>query len=149
RWSVVLHERREGGDAKGPALPQDAWEIDVERVVGPGMQERIAVRNHAMVDATAELTLELDADFGDSLVRGRPGSPRREVRRSEDEDAIVAIRGIARRGDRIDERGTRVRLEDGPQPRLEAPNAARGPVRLRWEAHVPAAGTWGVTLSFE
>src|SRR3954447_2686677 len=25
-WSVVLHRRRPGGDARGPALPQDAWE---------------------------------------------------------------------------------------------------------------------------
>src|SRR5947207_2393102 len=128
RWSVVLHERRGGGDAKGPALPQDAWEIDVERLVGPGMRERIEVRNHAMVGAAAELTLELDADFGDSLLRGRPGSPRREIHRSHDEDTVVAIRGIARHAGKTDERGIRVRLTDGPAPRLEAPETGRGPV---------------------
>src|SRR5215211_1759906 len=38
------------GRPEGPLLPQDALEVDLERVVGSGMRERWTVRNHAAVE---------------------------------------------------------------------------------------------------
>src|SRR4051812_10446000 len=36
-WSVALVASRQGGSPEGPRLPQDAWEVGIERAVGPGL----------------------------------------------------------------------------------------------------------------
>ena len=56
RWASTLHIPRPGGDPEGPALPQDAWAIHVERTIGCGMAETITVRNESMVAAGGRLT---------------------------------------------------------------------------------------------
>jgi glycogen debranching enzyme len=146
-WSASLHAQRPGGTAKGPALPQDAWEVELERTIGPGLRERITVRNHSMTRGSATLELELAADFGDALRRGRPGGPRGRTTIGRGRGALVTLRWTATRGDRRDERGVRVRLADGPRPSVDV--AGRAGALLTWQLHLPARGEWRATLDLE
>jgi len=145
RWSVVLQSPLDGGTAEGPALPQDAWEVRIERELGPGMRETITLSNHSMAPHATELRLDLAADFADSLRRGQPGGPRFEVHRRTHHDGTVEVRGIATRAGKRDERGMRVRVVDGSQPRVDAPGSA-GAVRLWWRISLPPRGTWRATI---
>ncbi len=47
RLTVVLVPRP-GGSATGPVLPQDALEVQVETVVGPGMAQRMTLVNRSI-----------------------------------------------------------------------------------------------------
>src|SRR5207237_6404049 len=64
-WFAVLRVPREGGNAEGPLLPQDAVEISLRRRVGPAMREEITVRNQSGESLTSRLEIALDADFVD------------------------------------------------------------------------------------
>jgi glycogen debranching enzyme len=55
------------GDARGPALPEDALGVTLERRVGRGLLERIVVENHSMVAHAFTLRLEIAADFRDTM----------------------------------------------------------------------------------
>lgn len=147
RWSVTLHVDRPGGTPEGPALPQDAWEIELQRTIGPGMREQLTVTNHSMTRGAATLSLELAADFGDALRRGRPGGPRGRMRVGRGRGALVTLGWTATRGSARDERGVRIRLADGPRPRVEG--SGRGGARLRWHLDLPTRGEWQATLDFE
>ena len=101
--------RRGPGNAEGPLLPEDALEIDLERVVGSGMRERWTIRNHSAVDWAGAAWLEVDADFADIAEVGR------ERRQKGDLNVQVRGRGVelryrARRDGRRFERGVRVRV---------------------------------------
>src|SRR5215212_10424389 len=69
RRVITLRRAVEGGTPDGPALPQDALEITVSRRVGRGMLDQIDVLNHSMAEHSAELTLEVDADFEEIVAR--------------------------------------------------------------------------------
>src|SRR5215212_806865 len=62
---------RDGADADGPLLPQDALELDVVRRVGSGMHDRWTFRNHSAVEWSGRVALEADADFADIAEVGR------------------------------------------------------------------------------
>jgi glycogen debranching enzyme len=64
-WAAHLTLPRPGRDARGPALPQDALEIEIRRRVGSGMAEQLIVRNNSMAATEVALRLQLDADFKD------------------------------------------------------------------------------------
>jgi len=145
QWHVTMQVPIDGGTAAGPSLPQDAWEVDLAREVGPGLRETLIVRNHSMVSHAAELTLEVDADFGDSLLRGGPGSPRRRVRALVDDDGAITIRGTARAGGATDERAVRIRVLDGPAPQETLDSRGHG-ARLAWRLELPAGGSWRCAL---
>ncbi len=120
--------RRGRGRAEGPVLPEDALEVDLQRVVGSGMRETWIVRNHSAVDWAGTAWLELDADFADV---GEVGGRRRQ---KGDLSAGVRGRGLelryrARRDGRRFERAVRVRVV-APRGTLETTEGGFG-VRLR------------------
>lgn len=57
RWFGALRVRRGGGTPEGPALPEDAVVLTIERRVGCGMEETLHVANHAMTPLDAALAL--------------------------------------------------------------------------------------------
>lgn len=120
--------RRGPGSAEGPLLPEDALEVDLERVVGSGMRERWTIRNHSAVDWAGAAWLEVDADFADVAEVGR------ERRQKGDLGVEVRGRGVelryrARRDGRRLERAVRVRVVAAPGP-VDATDDGLG-LRLR------------------
>ena len=121
-------------------LPQDTISITRERFVGEGMQDRIAVQNHAMEPLSFQLTLELATDFADILsvkehdfalgdpARAEPLPPAAAIRYEEEHNQFVfeeADGGIARtqvifsrRGD-VDASGISYRLDLQPREEWE------------------------------
>ena len=65
RWQAVRTVRLADGSAEGPRMPQDALELSIEQRVGLGMVETLRVRNHSMAVRTADVEIELGADFRD------------------------------------------------------------------------------------
>jgi glycogen debranching enzyme len=164
RWSTMYLGDREPGSASGPRLPQDRWSVAVDRHLGPGMRERIVIDNQAMVEAATELSLEVEADFADSLTRGRAGprrgarSPtwRRTVARVVDERGGamgLEIQARARHGERADERGLRLTVAEGDLPEIDGDGKwrASGPrqIRLRWPIRLAPHGRWTIVLDYE
>lgn len=160
-WSASLYLPRRGGTPRGPRLPQDDWSVRLERDLGPAMRERIRVTNDSMTTASTELTLVLDADFADALGRGTGGPEPAAATRDVDGGGSVTWRAtfehVGRDGvRRRDERGLRVRVASGPEPRIgpaegERPAAAggaAGPAKLRWAIEVPPRSTWSIELTF-
>jgi glycogen debranching enzyme len=145
RWAVTMCVAIPGGTADGPALPQDAWEVGLEREIGPGMRESLTIRNHSMTAHAATLALDLDADFGDSLLRGGPGNPQRPISSTGEDDGTVVIRGTARAAGVRDGRGVRVRVLDGPAARIEQTGRRHG-IRLQWPIELGPKGEWRVVL---
>ena len=144
RWSACRWLPRAGGTPEGPRLPQDAFEIALERRVGCGMAERLVVRNHSMQPAETELTLELDADFADVEEAG--GERRQRGTIETDWDAVARalsfVYRAAREGREL-QRGLRVRvIEAGSQAEVEEK-------RLRFPLRLPARGSWSATIHYE
>ena len=118
-WRSTLVLPRPGGMATGPALPQDTWEIDIDRRVGCGMAEEITVHNASMVAGIARLTIDLDADMVDRMGAGRPDeSPSIETTWIA-ADARLTITGVYRAGDAEDRRSIAITID--PPPRAVEP----------------------------
>ena len=142
RRLTILLAPRPGGSATGPVLPQDAVEVRVETVVGPGMTQRISLANRSMVALTPMLRLELDADFADVLEVGRP-------RRQHGKKTIARAAGrleltyrATRNGRRL-ERGIRVIASGSPAPET------RGGETLTWHLSLQPRTSWSAELVFE
>jgi glycogen debranching enzyme len=118
---------RGNGRAEGPVLPEDALELDVERIVGAGMLERWTIRNHSAVDWGGTVWLEIDADFADVAEVGRQRRQKGDIA-AEARGRGVELRYRARREERRFERGVRVRILGAPGP-VEATERGLG-VRL-------------------
>jgi glycogen debranching enzyme len=124
-WSATLIQPR-GGEAAGPQLPQDAWEVRIERRLGCGMTERIEIANRSMVAASVELTIELGADFVDRLEARRPADGggvaddrTRAVDRTVRSDwlpdrSVLRFDAVARFDGREDRRGLAVAFSEPP-----------------------------------
>jgi glycogen debranching enzyme len=143
RRLTVLYSPQAGGDAAGPVLPQDAIEVRIETLVGPGMAERISVVNRSMVAARAVLCLDVESDFADVMEVGRD-------RRQKGETIVTALDGggleliyQAARGGRQVERGVRVIPYEADAPEQ------RGRGTLLWRLDLPPNRTWSVRLVFE
>lgn len=112
-WTASLRVERAGGTADGPNLPQDALEIRLERRIGDGMIETIRVLNHSPIRQTADLAIELGADFADvGEVAGDSRQQEGELETDVD-DANATIRYRATRGEHSTQRGIRLRQIDG------------------------------------
>jgi hypothetical protein len=115
------------GRPEGPLLPQDAIEVDLERVVGSGMRERWIVRNHSAVEWAGMAWLELDADFADIAEVGRERRQKGDLS-AEVRGHSLELRYRARRDGRRFDRAVRVRVQ-APRGTLETTSGGFG-VRL-------------------
>jgi glycogen debranching enzyme len=118
------------GRPEGPLLPEDAIEVDLERVVGSGMRERWTVRNHSAVEWAGIAWLELDADFADVAEVGRERRQKGDLS-AEVRGHSLELRYRARRDGRRFDRAVRVRVL-----------AARGALET-------TSGGFGVRLAIE
>jgi glycogen debranching enzyme len=150
RWSGTLIQRRPGASAAGPELPQDNTSLEIARVVGSGMTERITLVNNSMADARVRLSLTLDADFRDSLDRGGEGPPC-SIEVSWDADLpALSFRGVTEYGDHVDERGTWIRVTgDGPPAVESSGDVSPGARTLTWSIDLRPHGRWTVDLAFD
>jgi glycogen debranching enzyme len=158
-WSATLIQPR-GGDAAGPQLPQDAWEVRVERRLGSGMTERIEIANRSMAAASVDLTIQLDADFIDRLEPRRPGDERtaaddrtRGLERTVISDwlpdrRVLRFDAIARYDGREDERGLAVAFSESPSDVTE-PERGRGAARVvSFSIDLPGGGRRTIDLTY-
>jgi glycogen debranching enzyme len=81
RCVATYRLKRDGGDAQGPLLPEDAVELTVDRTVGQGMLERWEITNHSAEPWSGTLRWELDADFADIAEAGRERRQQGEISR--------------------------------------------------------------------
>jgi glycogen debranching enzyme len=127
-WAATLIQTRRG-EAIGPRLPQDAWEVRIERSIGCGMIERIEIVNRSMVPNAAELTIEFGADFLDRL---EPRDATHGLERTVTSDwisdpRVLRFDATTRFEGREDRRGLSVTFSDAPDDVAEpaAPSASR------------------------
>jgi glycogen debranching enzyme len=147
RWGASLRVAGHGGDADGPALPQDAVEVRIQRALGSGMVERLDIINHAMVARTVALAVEIGADFADVLEVAMDRRQQTGELSLEDVATGVEIRYRASRDDRTTERGLRVRCTDGDM--TLALGGDEGTVRGSATVSLEPRGAWSATLAFE
>ncbi|MGH2380775.1 MAG: amylo-alpha-1,6-glucosidase [Candidatus Limnocylindria bacterium] len=144
-WAATIRIARPGVSPEGPALPQDAIEVRLERRVGGGMLERIEVRNHGMQPRSVELAIEVTADFADVLevAQGRR-QQQGELSLQRDDDS-VALRYSAAHGDRRSERGLRMRRVAGHLIIATAGSAALATASVELAPH----GRWAADVAYE
>jgi glycogen debranching enzyme len=143
RRLTVMLAPRNGGSASGPVLPQDAIEVRVETVVGPGMAQRIALVNRSMVALTPTLCLEIDADFADVMEVGRARRQNGKTAITTIEDGGLELVYRAARNERELERGVRV------VARNSVPPERVGRASLAWRPELGPGEIWTVELMFE
>ena len=146
RWGASLRVPRAGGTADGPELPQDAIEVRIDRRLGGGMVERIDVVNHSMTERTAELAIELGADFADVL---EVASDRRQQTGNLSAAAVpdgIEFRYRASREEWSTERGLRIRCADGD---LALAAGEDGNAMARASISLEPRGSWSATLQVE
>jgi glycogen debranching enzyme len=144
-WRATVRAARPGGSPDGPELPQDAIEVRIERRVGAGMVERIEVHNHGMVARTAELAIELGADFADVLEIAQAHRQQQGELILEAGDDGATIRYAAANDRRRTERGIRIRVAAGNLP-IEV---GQDVVRVAASLDLPARGSWTAKLAYE
>jgi glycogen debranching enzyme len=74
RWLATSIVRLPGGSAEGPRLPEDVVEVLIERRVGPGLEERIAITNRSRTSTRPRIALEVASDLLDLLEFQRSGA---------------------------------------------------------------------------
>lgn len=114
RWSATLMVPRPGGDAEGPELPQDAWEVRLDREIGCGMSDSIRITNHSMVRAATRVTVELGADFSDTLSAHGSTVERKLDATWEPDGHRLTLLGTASWRGRSDDRGVAITISDRP-----------------------------------
>jgi glycogen debranching enzyme len=157
-WTATLIRPR-GGHAAGPRLPQDAWEVRIERRLGCGMTERIEVANRSMVAASVELTIELGADFIDRLEPRRPGDERDDDERRRGlerrvtsdwlpERRVLRFDAIARYDGREDRRGLAVAFSEAPSDVAESAHQGRVAKTVAFALDLPGGGRRTIELTY-
>ncbi len=142
-WQAVLRVARPGGRAEGPQLPQDAIEIQRERAVGPGLLERLRLRNHSAVACDTTLRVEIDADFVDTMEIDRPREQTGTTTATTDE-AIPALtlRYAVESEGTVAERAIRLEITASSTPPALSSDAITFALRLE------AGGDWQATIRF-
>ncbi|HEX5436610.1 MAG TPA: glycogen debranching N-terminal domain-containing protein [Gemmatimonadaceae bacterium] len=143
RWHAHLVAPLPGGTAAGPHLPQDAIEIEIERLVGCGMVEQLVLRNHGGMEVTTELAITVDADFVDLMaIDGREQPPGDTTIDWDAGCRALTLLHHVSYADRTLERGLRVTIAHADSaPHREART-------LRFAVHLTPHGMWHATLSF-
>jgi glycogen debranching enzyme len=141
RWNALLRVAREGGKPEGPALPQDALEVQVRRELGPGLVETIGLRNHSAIPCRTEVHIEIDADFADVAEIGEERRQQGTVSRVVDgERHRLEIRYAVEAGKRSDRRGLRVDVLDSSSP------VAIDPTGIAFSVDLLAGGSWAARI---
>jgi glycogen debranching enzyme len=146
-WAATVRCAVPGDGPEGPALPQDALEVRLHRLVGGGMVERIELHNHSMIGRAATLEVEIDADFADVLEivqQRRQQTGELSVAR---ERGRAAIRYRAERDGQTTLRGLRLRPLAGDLGITAG--AAPGSLRIRATIEMEPRGTWSATVAYE
>jgi glycogen debranching enzyme len=120
---------RAGGSADGPVLPQDAVEIDLERVVGSGMWDRWSLRNHSAVEWEGTVRLDIRADFADVAEVGRGRRQHGDVSTVAGGRSLELRYRVRRDGRRLD-RAARVRVVHAPGRVAAAADGLRIELRI-------------------
>ena len=127
----------------GPQLPQDAIEIHAERVVGPGLLERLTVRNHSAVTCESTLRLEIGADFADVLELDRERAELDSTTSAVDDSAATLTLSYAVESEGTTaHRGIRLEVAGATTPPQFSADAITFAVRLEPRA------TWQATIRF-
>jgi glycogen debranching enzyme len=111
RWRARLHawSPARSRDILGPALPQDALELSIDRTVGPGLRDELTITSWSA--APIEVTLSVDAqpDFADVQEVDRERRQHGEIRLERGPDGLTWWYR-ARSGEHELERGARLRI---------------------------------------
>ncbi len=119
RWQATLRVDRPGGDADGPALPQDTIELRLDRRVGSGMRETLLFVNRSMAPLETTIELELGADFLDLLEVRKERRVQGMIEGSWDAAACVLEYAFrAEHEGRSVERGVRIRFDGWHAPEV-------------------------------
>ena len=162
-WEATLIQPR-GGHAAGPRLPQDAWEVRIQRGLGCGMTERIEITNRSVVAASVEMTIELGADFidrmeprarrderSDASDSTKPGTPAVERRVSGEwlpDRRVLRMDAIARYDGREDRRGLAVAFSEAPNDVAESGHQAGVARILGFTIDLPGGGRRTIELTY-
>ena len=144
-WATTVRVARPGPGPDGPALPQDAIEVRLERRIGMGMVERIEIHNHGMTPQSVDLAIETSADFADVLEVAQGERQQNGKKTVESGDGWAAMRYRAEREGRHTERGMRLRcVGDG----LHIAGDGSG-ARATASIDLEPRGRWTAELAFE
>jgi glycogen debranching enzyme len=143
RWEAVFQLPRPGGNEDGPQLPQDALELRLERRVGPGLAERITVRNHSALPCTTRLRIEFDADFADVAEIARDRQQRGTIERHADANSrSLRLQYRAEQNGRTAERGLHMEVADANARAEVDPGGVTFPLDLE------PNGSWETNITF-
>src|SRR5690348_6623078 len=132
-----------GGNAVGPRLPQDVVEVEIERLVGCGMEEHLTVVNHSEAPIATELSIALDADFVDLItVEDHPRSPAPVTVEWDEPLAALTFRCRASTQDHLFERALRVTITNADS------TPGREACTIHFPVHLAPHGAWHATLGF-
>lgn len=149
-WSTSLRVACEGGTAEGPALPQDALELRLRRLLRDGMTEWLEVRNHGMTSREVTLELALAADFADVLEVATEHRQQQGTARAERAEAdAIELHYDAERRRRRTERGLRIRAADGQVAWRMTPGRDGASAELTVSLSLEARGRWTAQLVYE
>jgi glycogen debranching enzyme len=162
-WSATLIQTRRGR-AAGPRLPQDAWEVRIDRRLGCGMTERIEITNRSMAPASVVLTIELGADFIDRLEPRRRGDERQDDDRQDDDRTrglerhvtsdwlpdrqVLRFDAIARCDGREDRRGLAVAFSQAPNEIAESGGESGVAKKVGFAIELPGGGRRTIELTY-
>jgi glycogen debranching enzyme len=153
RWVSILGIRPGDGSPEGPALPQDTIEVRLDRRLGCGLQERVRLTNHSMIERAADLEISVGVAFRD-VTQLREAAPLSgTIRRAWDPHAgALTIRWIAAHRDRTVERGVRIRASSRLAPNVDVVES-RAPdevdVRVGFPCRLAPHGELDVTIIYE
>lgn len=139
-------EQLDTGSGQVPNAAQHALELRVSRYVGEGMHEDVDVTNYRREAARVELTIDLAADFADSVEAGGERRQKGRVRSRWVEPRVLEFQYEA---EHTREGAEPRRIERGLVVRLSAPPTKRGRAGpLRFNLEIEPQQTWHLCLDF-
>ncbi|HKE88091.1 MAG TPA: glycogen debranching N-terminal domain-containing protein [Vicinamibacterales bacterium] len=143
-WIGRLTAARSGGDARGPRLPQDAFELTLRRAIGNGMLETIDIDNHSAAAACTTFAIRLDADFCDVAEVGGPRQLPGSISGEWDaRNSMLTIDYRASHDTRNVHRAIRIRvLRADSEPNIDERT-------LRFDLRLPPHGSWHAEVAYE
>jgi glycogen debranching enzyme len=118
RWRARLHAPSPGRtrDISGPALPQDATELQIDRAVGPGLRDELTLTNHSAASLSTVLRVEAQPDFADVQEVGRARRQEGALTLEAQASGLTWTYRARSEGQQL-ERGVRIRVDGAAQLR--------------------------------